>query len=165
MAVDKEDREQQLSLVGLSRYTKTELLTICEAIGAPVLISASRTEIIVVLMREAGFKLKKAAPLPQQTKQREFTPEELEWMLYTWLQDEEMLLRAIANGIKDIIVLRDLNTEVDPATGKAKTMPLTVLRERLAETLEQLRWYQASSNLKSIVGLHHIVNPNAKLDL
>lgn len=164
MAVDAEDREQQLSLVGLSRYTKTQLLTICEAIGAPVLISASRTELIVVLMREAGFKLKKASPLPAQTKQREFTPEELEWMLYTWLQDEEMLLKAIANGLRDIIVLRDLNTTTDE-TNRAKNMPLAVLRERLAETLEQLRWYQRSSNLKSIVGLHHIVNPNAKLDL
>lgn len=163
MAVDQDEREQQISLVGLSRYTKTQLLTICEAIGAPVVVSASRTEIIVTLMREAGFKLKKAAPLPVQTKQREFTPEELEWMLYTWLRDEEMLLRSIANGIKDLIVLRDLNTEVD-ATQRAKSMPLAVLRQRLADTLDQLRYYQQSSNLKSMVGMHHIVNPNAKLD-
>jgi hypothetical protein len=158
------ERDQQLDAHALAKYTKTQLLTIAEAIGEPVAISSSRTEIVVVILRAAGYKLKKPPP-PTPAKAAQITTEQLDHLLYTYLQDELMLLGAVTNAIKDLILIHDLNTPRDSSTGLPTNVPLKVLRERLEHTLEELRYYQGHSNIRPIANIYRIVNPNAKLDL
>lgn len=156
------DREQQEFATALGKFTKTQLLRLAEGIGEQVPISASRTEIVVVLLRAAGYKLKKPPQAP--TRAQELTYEQLEYLLYTYLCDELLLLKAVANGMNDLILLRDLNTEKS-ADGQAINVPPSVLRQRLEHALEELRYYHGHSNIRAIANIYRIVNPNAKLDL
>lgn len=164
-AAKSEDREQQIDAATLSRFTKTQLLRLAEGIGVgqDITISASRTEIVVVILRAAGHKLRKPPP-PTPAQARTITTEQLEYLLYTYLCDELMLLQASANAIKQLIVIRDNNTKKN-TDGTPISVPYQVLRERLEHTLEELRFYTGHSNIRAIANLYRIVNPNAKLDL
>lgn len=156
------DRDQQLDAAALSRFTKTQLLAICEVVGEPVAISASRTEIVVTILRAAGYKARKSPP--QAPPPRQITLEQLDHLLYTYLQDEHMLLKAVANALNDLILMRDLNTPKDDS-GFPLSVPHSVLKDRLEKTLEELRYYTGHSSIRHIANLYRLVNPGAKLDL